>query len=132
MATLPHSTRETPISEWIAASVGACLLVGTLATLVYDTVSTTASPPDLHVEVITVATTSAGYRVDVRVRNAGTQTAAEVQVRAEVSVDGSAVETADAVIDYVAGGASATAGLLFAKDPRAGDLSVRAVGYRAP
>lgn len=127
-----EQTRETPIAEWIAAAVGACLLVGTLATLAYEAVNSTSSPPDLRVEVASIAATSGGYRVEIRVHNAGTETAAAVQVMGEVMSAGQTVESSEAAIDYVAGGATATAGLLFEQDPRTANLVIRAVGYRDP
>ena len=127
-----HRRKKTPIAEWITAAVGAILIALTLGSLIYETVAQQPSPPDLAVEVSSIVPARDGFRVEVRISNGGTRTAAAVQVRGDVKANGALVEESEAVVDYVAGMSTAFCTLYFSTDPRVATLAVRAVGYQQP
>jgi uncharacterized protein (TIGR02588 family) len=75
---------------------------------------------------------SAGaHFVPVDVTNHGDLTAADVQVVAELTVDGQ-VTDGEQVVDFLAGGETERLVFSFDQDPREGDLVVRVGGYRQP
>jgi uncharacterized protein (TIGR02588 family) len=132
MATRPTRPRQTPLAEWISATIGALLIVATLSALIYEAIVSPDLPPEFQTDVIAVSPTNSGYRVTFRIRNLGTRTAAAVHVRGEISVAGATADAAETVVDYVGAESSASGALLFVRDPRLGELSVRAVGYQDP
>lgn len=121
---------EISIWEWLTGAIGLALVVGALFVLLRDARGP-ARAPDLAVRVDSVTRASAGWVAHVTTRNAGTASAAEVSIEGEL-VTGADTARAEATMDLVPGGATRTGGLLFARDPRAGTLVVRARGYREP
>ena len=65
------------------------------------------------------------------VTNDGDATAADVQVTAELVVDGTTT-TADQVIDFLPGGAEEELVFVFDDDPDAGELTVVVSGFSVP
>jgi uncharacterized protein (TIGR02588 family) len=60
----------------------------------------------------------------------GDQTARDVVIRAELASGDGAPETAEFTIDVLAGGETSRGTTVFARDPLAGELAVRAVSFR--
>lgn len=71
------------------------------------------------------------YFVPVTVRNLGDLTAENVQVVAELTVDGETSE-ADQTVGFLAGEATQELEFVFDEDPADGELVVRVAGYRTP
>lgn len=71
------------------------------------------------------------FHVDVTVHNAGDQTAANVQVSAELVVGGEVV-TGDQTVDFLSADEEAELTFLFDQDPATGDLSISVSGFAAP
>lgn len=71
------------------------------------------------------------FHVTVLVRNTGGRTAANVQVNAELVVDGETTE-GDQTIDFLAPGNEADLAFVFADDPSSGDLTVGVGGFLKP
>jgi len=71
------------------------------------------------------------FFVPVEVVNHGDRTAAEVQVSAELTVDGSTT-AGDQVLNFLGGGESRELSFAFQIDPAAGELVVRVTGYTEP
>jgi uncharacterized protein (TIGR02588 family) len=126
------SRRDTPLAEWLVALAGAAIALFVLGSLLYDALYGVHTPPELHVDVVSVASVGPTFRVEVRVRNSGGGTAAQVGVQGEVLQDGTVIDRATTTIDYVAGGSHADAALVFTIDPRRHTLAVRPLGYAAP
>ena len=127
-ARAPNTSR----AEWIVAAASAALVLAVLGFLIYDGVRHPVTPPDITLEVDSIATAGPGYLVLFRARNRGRSTAADVLVEGELQVDTGTVETSETTIDYVPGGGEQQAGLYFAHDPRRLRLRLRAHGYREP
>ena len=124
----PHTTT----AEWIVAALSALLVLGVLGFLIYDAVRAPATPPDVRVEVDSIAQAGPGYLVLFRARNGGRKTAAEVLVQGELAADTGLVESAETTIDYVPAGGEQRGGLYFTQDPRRLRLRLQARGYREP
>lgn len=131
-APLGRKAPDTPMTEWIVATVSAALVLGVLGFLIWDGVSHPSTPPDVTVEVDSILPAGPGYLVLVQARNRGRNTAADVIVEGELEADTGQVEIAQTMLDYVAGGGEQRAGLYFQRDPRTLKLRLRAHGYREP
>ena len=128
-----HGRDKTPLVEIGIAIVGACLLLAMVGYLVLDAWQTeAASPPDIVMESGAFGRQSAGWRVEVKVANRGDEPAEALELRAELTLDDGEVEEAALTIDYLPPHAEADAAFLFKKDPRGGELRLRAVGYLEP
>ncbi len=71
------------------------------------------------------------FHVTVLVENIGGRTAANVQVIAQLVVDGEMTE-GDQTIDFLAPDDTTSLAFVFADDPAAGDLTVGVSGYAIP
>ncbi|MEP1125462.1 MAG: CARDB domain-containing protein [Ilumatobacter sp.] len=71
------------------------------------------------------------FHVTVVVRNTGGRTAANVQVNAELVVDGETT-AGDQTVDFLAPGNEASLAFVFADDPSSGDLTVGVSGFLNP
>ncbi|HEU0052200.1 MAG TPA: hypothetical protein VFQ39_03440 [Longimicrobium sp.] len=120
--------------EYVAAAIGALVVLGTIGLMLYESATRDDSPPDLRVVVDTVMRmpSGGGWLVEVRVANEGGKTAAQVNVEGELKKEGAGPETSDATIDYVPAGSYRTAGLVFSADPTANPPELRVKGYDAP
>lgn len=131
MASEPASQPpKTPALEWIASSIGAVFGIGLIGFLIWDA-ATATQPANVSVYPGVVEAGTQGYRLSIVVQNAGGATAAEVEVEGRVTADGKA-ETSTTVFDYVPGESERRGTLVFTREPRAGDMSLRVVSYREP
>ena len=104
------------------------LVVGVLVTLAFrtaDPANPTADAPGPVVQV------GEQFRVPVDVVNHGDLAAAEVQVMAELTIDGETT-SGDQVIDFLGGGERQAITFVFADDPASGDLVVSVTGFAEP
>lgn len=123
------TSRKDPIPalEWIAAALGLLVLLGLMAVLIREAVTSGFDDmPRLSARVEAVTPVADHYVVQIVVANASGQTAAAVQVEGKLGD-----ETASATLDYVPGHSEAKGGLLLKSDPRAG-LELSVVGYELP
>jgi uncharacterized protein (TIGR02588 family) len=128
----PPPERAIPLLEWIVGGLGALLVAAAIADLVYNALTRGEAPPDFRVEAERVLDLPNAYLVQFRVFNQGGSAAAAVTIEGElVGPDGTA-EVSEAVLDYLPPRSDREGGLLFASDPRAGALSLRAKGYVKP
>jgi uncharacterized protein (TIGR02588 family) len=71
------------------------------------------------------------HHVDVRLTNDGDDTAANVQVSAELVIDGEAT-TADQTVDFLAGGEDEELVFVFEDDPANGELTISVASFAEP
>lgn len=128
----PAARGVTSPWEWAVGVLGALLVGGTIAFMLWETVALDQTPPDIVIQVDSVTQTRAGWLVEFRARNLGTTTAAQVNVEGELRADTGVVETSDATIDFVPGRSFRRAGLLFSEDPRRHRMEIRTKGYDLP
>lgn len=118
--------------EWVAAAVSTLLVLGVVGYLLYDAVARPRTPPSIRVAADTVLHSGGLWLVEFRATNAGHETAAGVKIEGELMRGDSAVESSEAVLDYVPGRSVRHGGLFFRRDPRAYRLELRAHGYQEP
>jgi uncharacterized protein (TIGR02588 family) len=121
-----------PKWEWAVGIVGLVLVVGTIGFLLYRAVTVGSTPPDIAIRVASITQSGSGYLVEIVVNNSGDETAAMLEIEGELKDGTEVVETSTVVIDYAPTQSSRKAGLYFTEDPRAYELSLRAVGYQTP
>jgi uncharacterized protein (TIGR02588 family) len=121
-----------PLVEWIVGGLGALLVGGTIAFLLYHALARDSTPPDVRVVEQRVFVLQDRYLVQFRAFNQGGAAAAQLTIEGELVGPDGTTETSDAVLDYVPARSSREGGLWFSADPRAGQLTVRATGYAEP
>ena len=123
---------DIPLVEWIIGAVGLLIVAGAIGVLVHEALAGDKSPPDVQLAVRMIAPRNGGYLVKVRAENVGGQPAARVGITAELVSDGKVLETREAQFDYLPAHSTREGGLFFDRDPRAGELRLRALGYEEP
>ena len=128
------STRgRKPFLEWFAASVGLVLTLGLLGFIGWNAVRQQQEhKPAITVRVESIARSGNGWLVAFSARNAAASTAAGVQIEGELRAPGAETETSTVTLDYLPGGSELKGGLMFAHDPRRGQLKLRPLGYVEP
>jgi uncharacterized protein (TIGR02588 family) len=121
----------TPWLEWAASGIGVLIVLAVLGLLVSD-LSGTGAPPALRVEAGAVTAHPGGFTLEIRVHNGSGAPAARVEVEGVLREAGQLVETGRAVLDYVPGRSVRRGGLVFSRDPRRGELELRALGHAEP
>jgi uncharacterized protein (TIGR02588 family) len=124
--------RPIPVTEWIVAGIGAALVAVTIGYLVWLATTRDATPPDLRVVAHRVLALPGGWLVEFRASNQGTEPAAQVVVEGELRGPGDTSETSEATVDYLPARSTREGGLLFSRDPRRGELRLRAKSYVQP
>ena len=100
-----------PLLEWIVGGLGAVLVGGATAFLVYHALTRDRTPPDVRVIVERVLELENGYLVQFRAFNRGGSAAAELMIEGEVAgPDGSERRPSEAVLDYVPAGSDREGG----------------------
>jgi uncharacterized protein (TIGR02588 family) len=130
----PHRTsgQATPLLEWVVGGLGAVLVGGAIAYLVYHSLSRDGTPPDVRVVAEHVLDLQNGYLVQFRAFNRGGSAAAELTIEGELAGPDGTTEVSEVVLDYLPPRSGREGGLVFSRDPRAGQLSLRAKGYATP
>jgi len=123
------TTRSAP--EWITFIV-ACLVVAVVAGLmVVQALGSFDPPAPVAEQAGSVRNEKRSYFVPVDVTNHGDETAVQVQVLAELTVDGE-VTSGDQVIDFLAGAEVEHLTFVFDTNPADGELVVQVTGFSAP
>ena len=89
-------------------------------------------PPRIEVTIDEVQARGDQFAVVVTVLNAGDEPAAELLVQGTLRFASGQATQADVTLDHVPGLSRRRGTLLFADDPREGELEVRALGFRVP
>jgi uncharacterized protein (TIGR02588 family) len=130
----PHrsSGQATPLLEWIVGALGAALVCGSIGFLVYHALARDQTPPDIRIVAERVLDLQNGYLVQFRAFNQGNSAAAEVGIEGELAGPDGDTEVSEVVLDYLPPRSDREGGLVFSRDPRAGQLSLRAKGHARP
>jgi uncharacterized protein (TIGR02588 family) len=121
-----------PLLEWMVAGLGVVLVGGAIAFLVYHSSTRGQTLPDIRAVAERVLELDHGYVVQFRVLNDGGSAAAEVTIEGELVGPEGTIERGEAVLDYLPPRSDREGGLLFTRDPRGGELRLRATGYARP
>ena len=118
--------------EWGIAIAGMVILSGALGLILFRAVTNEARPANLSVTLESIAILDQGYRVDFRVDNSGTETAAAVTIEGELSKGGQSVEKSNATLVYVPANSTRKGGMFFTNDPNGHEVKLRAAGFEKP
>ncbi len=104
MADAKRKTGETPALEWIAAGIGALLLLFLLVVIGREAIDGEAAElPVIEVAVTGIAPSGSGHVVSFEARNRTDGTAAAVEIEGVLKAGGAEIESSSATIDYVPG-----------------------------
>lgn len=117
-------------AEWVTFAV-ACAILAALAVVIIARTGDDDPAEPIAAQSGEITRSAAGFEVPVEVRNIGGLTASEVQVRAELTIDGEATEV-DQLIDFLAGDDMEDVTFIFEDDPADGELVVGVTGYSTP
>jgi uncharacterized protein (TIGR02588 family) len=123
--------QRTPVAEWVAGGIGLVLTLGVIGVSVMEAMTASDGPPDLSVQTGRVTRGAAGHVVEIAVRNASFQTAADVEIEGRLE-SAAGVEERSVTFPYVPARGTVRGGLGFASDPKGGRLSFSVVGYADP
>lgn len=123
---------QISLAEWAVAVFGALIVIALIGFLVYDALRDENQPPLLETSIESIEPSGDAYLVEFLVQNSGDATAAGVTIEAELRDGSAALETHTTTLDYVPAHSRRAGGVLFARDPAAFDLEVRATGYQNP
>ena len=123
---------QTSVWEWVAAAIGALILILAIGYMIWYGLTHTSGPPVMVVERADSVRVDGIYVVKVVVRNEGRSTAAAVEIEGALMDGEEALETSTATLDYVPENSEREAYLQFTRDPAQYDLKLRAVGGSAP
>jgi uncharacterized protein (TIGR02588 family) len=124
--------QAVPLIEWIVAGLGLLLVGGAIAFLVHQSVTRGRTPPDIRLAAERVLELDHGYVVQFRALNEGGSAAAEITIEGELVGPDGTIEVSEAVLDYLPPRSDREGALLFTRDPRQGELRLRAKGYAKP
>ena len=127
----PPPGRTSP-AEFALGTLGALVVLGLLAFLIYQAVATRNAAPRLVAEVTGIEQHGGSWTVTFRVDNRGGETAEQVQVAGTLTRDGREVQQVNAVLSLVLPHSENAGALVFSSDPRSGELEVSPTGYSLP
>lgn len=127
------SPRSTTPAEWVAAALGAAVVIAMVGCLTWYGFQGANGAPDVTiVRNGPAVATSGGYRVEFTARNAGGATAGQLRIEGELSIGGRVAERSVMTMDYLPSHSERRGGLFFRQDPGAGELSIYPTGYEKP
>jgi uncharacterized protein (TIGR02588 family) len=120
------------VAEWTTLSISIILILGLVALVTYVSIFGGNQPPIVEARALDQEIWHEGvtYYLPVAVTNRGGRTAEEVLIMAELVTGEEPPETAEFVIDFLAGGETGEGTVVFPVDPSAGELTVRVVSFR--
>lgn len=121
-------------AERITMIISIIILAGVIGLASWASFATGNTPPEIRVEVNLekMRETKSGYYVPITITNDGGLTAQSVVVSGELVTDAPEPETAEVTIDFLAGGESESAELVFSTNPNDGELTVAPTSYLQP
>lgn len=119
-------------AEWFTFAVSSLIVLGVVA-LIAGQMRDGHAPPSISARAVAPVREQGGkFYVPVEVTNRGDETAANVQVTVELTVDGETVTEGDQSIDFLAGGDTETLVFAVDDDPEEGELDIQVAGYAEP
>lgn len=121
-------------AEWITLAVSTLIVVGLIGLTSYFYVTSPGTPAAVEVEPRLAETYQAGsrYYLPLTIRNTGGDTGEEIRVRVSVTDSSGRQESAEVMIQFLAGGGTSRAVTAFGSDPRQGQLEAVVVSYLEP
>jgi uncharacterized protein (TIGR02588 family) len=129
----PEERRGRSPAELVAFAISVILIVAVVGLTAYLSRAKGDNPPVIDAAPRTgeVRHEDDSYYLPIDVTNRGSETVEAVLVQAELNGGGEA-QTAELTIDFLASGETAEGTMVFATDPRTGELTVGAVSFLPP
>jgi uncharacterized protein (TIGR02588 family) len=118
--------------EWAVFAASALLIAVVLGTLVYFELTRPETPPELVVRTLGARVTASGFVVRVEVKNQGGEAAANARIAVELTGPGVPSEHGEITFAMVPRGSVRSGEVIFTRDPAAGTLRARVMGYERP
>ncbi len=119
--------------EWIVFGISSFLVAGSLAFLLYKTVTFRPSSPEIKIHFESSPTGSLPYRYHITVENSGNETAEEVIMEAVLKKEGHEIEKARIHLPYLPYTSKRESWVNFENDPSLADTAyVRVVSFQKP
>jgi uncharacterized protein (TIGR02588 family) len=122
----------TPLLEWILGTIGALLFVAGVAYLTIEGLRGEDRPAEITFTVDEVLRAGDGFLVRYSAHNQGTQTLAEVHLKAEIVAGTTVMDEAQSTLDFLPGQSSRSGGFYLQEDPNRYRLELRVEGYQEP
>jgi uncharacterized protein (TIGR02588 family) len=122
----------TPLLEWILGAIGALLFLAGIAYLTVEGLRGEDRPAEITFTIDEVLPVGEGFLVRYRAHNRGTQTLAELHLRAEIIAGTTIMDEAQSTLDFLPGQSSRAGGFYLREDPSRYRLAIRAEGYQEP
>ena len=124
--------RDAPPWMWAIALLGAVLVFGSIAFMLYEAAAGDKSPPDVTLRVASIHPTRNGFLVQFEAVNEGGSTAEGLTVEGQLMAANAVVETSNTTLEYLPAHSARQGGLFFSSDPHQHQLRLRAKGYEKP
>lgn len=120
-------------AEWLTFAVSLALVAAVFGVILASWATGPSGPPVLRVERSgPVEHDGRAYRVPFSVRNDGGEAATDVQVTAELTIDGTLEGEGEQTFMFLSGGESESGAFLFPADPARGTVTIEVVSYSDP
>ena len=130
------ATQRAPLQknwiEWLVFVLGLILVAGVLGFLAISSLSMGNAPPDLKIHLSPAQAEGKYFRVPVKIKNNGDQTAEGVQIEVVFNEGKANEETATFEAAFLPRHSSREGAVIFKTDPRTGTLEARVLGYEKP
>ncbi len=118
-------------AEWVSFGAASFVLLVVVGLIVSQMTGTREPPEPIATRSGPMRETAGRFSVPVEVANRGDITAADVQVTAELTIDGT-ITRADQVIALLAGGEKESLVFVFDENPDDGEVVIGVGGYAIP
>ncbi|HMP62330.1 MAG TPA: hypothetical protein PKA17_04430 [Phenylobacterium sp.] len=118
--------------EWGVALAGLVVVAGAVIYLLAYAALGAQGPPLMSLAKVSAAPMGEAYALRFEARNDGGATAANVQLSAELTLDGAVVERAQATLDYLPRNGRREGAFVFTRDPQAYEVRLRIESYAEP
>jgi uncharacterized protein (TIGR02588 family) len=123
--------KRTP-AEWTTFLVASTILLAVVGLVLYDWLGSPDTPPQFNVTQGNIRATNEQFYVPFTVENTGGDTAQNVQIVAELMINGEVVEDGEQQIEFLSGGETEEGEFVFREDPVSGELTLRVASYTEP
>lgn len=112
--------------EWAVFAVSAILVAAVAAVLIVSGARSAHTPPSLVIESGAVEKDGDAYRVPIKVRNTGDETAEQARIEVELTANGEIVERAELTFAFIPKRSSREGWVELHRDPRCCTIATRA------
>lgn len=121
-------------AEWVTFSVASSILIAIVGLVSFTWIKQPAQKPPVLVinNNKPLRKLNGQYYVPFEVINRGGQTAASVQVKAELRINGKVEETGEQQIEFLSRKEKETGAFIFSHNPEKGELILRVASYKSP